>query len=930
MRVAALLAAAVVLTAAAAAVRLSAGSRPCRYRPWFPFPRFRAPPAPSRCRTGPTTAAASATSLPSGTRGHYDALELAAFLGGGRDRPALLRAARHVRRPASTRRRGCRPTSVGRFFKDATFGVRQGDVERRYIAARRRDDRARQGLRRAARLRRDARRGDVRARLRRRRGPALLHGRAAPRRARRAGELRRRRRNARAWTPSSGRVAPYTEADLERQADQLDDVLGAAGAVIQRDVEHYIAGINRYIAEAKLDPTKLPGEYAAIGQPQGPDPWKATDVLATASLVGGIFGKGGGAELQSDARSARRCATALGKRARRARVPRLPLRRGPRGAGDRARQALPVPGPRAPAAHGQPRGPRPRARCATHDVVAAQAGRRARAAPRPPSAALLALPDDRVQRPARLRRASRPPGHPLMVAGPQTGYFNPQILMEQDVHAPGERGPPADRRARRELRRDQPLRPARPRARLRVERHVGGPGQHRHVRRCELCDDTHYRYRGRASRSRCSSKTVAWSPTLGRPDAGRLADAARRAHEARARRRRAARSAASRVIFTRLRSTYFHEVDSAAGFLDFNTPTAITGPETFQQAASRIGYTFNWFYADSEHISYFNSGANPVRGEADRPRPAGRAGASRGAAGTRTPGARSVTPSAAAPAGDRPALPRQLEQQAGARLRVGRRERVLVRLPLADAVRPRAAGRSRGERKLTLPGLIDIMEVAGTGDLRAQSVLPLALRIIGTAEGRAAARGGRAAARMAARRRAAQGRRPRRRLRAQRRGRADGRLVAALGEARSSSRCSARPRCTKLEAALEIDNPPNNHGDHLGSAYQGVLVRLRPQGPAHGAGPPGARPLRARVLRRAAPRPLPAGAAALAARRRSTCRAPELYGGDQVCQDAGKDGDQWCYDAVRQRPDRRRDAAADPLDQPAHLPAGERDRAVGR
>ena len=41
----------------------------------------------------------------------------------------------------------------------------------------------------------------------------------------------------------------------------------------------------------------MPGEYAAIGRPQGPDPWKPTDVVATASLVGGIFGKGGGEEV---------------------------------------------------------------------------------------------------------------------------------------------------------------------------------------------------------------------------------------------------------------------------------------------------------------------------------------------------------------------------------------------------------------------------------------------------------------------------------------------------------------------------------------------------------------------------------------------------------------------------------------------------------
>ena len=33
-------------------------------------------------------------------------------------------------------------------------------------------------------------------------------------------------------------------------------------------------------------------------------------------------------------------------------------------------------------------------------------------------------------------------GKPLMVAGPQVAYFNPQILMEQDVHAPAAPGKP--------------------------------------------------------------------------------------------------------------------------------------------------------------------------------------------------------------------------------------------------------------------------------------------------------------------------------------------------------------------------------------------------------------------------------------------------------------------------------------------------------
>ena len=41
----------------------------------------------------------------------------------------------------------------------------------------------------------------------------------------------------------------------------------------------------------------MPAEYAAIGRPQGPDPWKLTDLITTASLIGAHLGNGGGDEL---------------------------------------------------------------------------------------------------------------------------------------------------------------------------------------------------------------------------------------------------------------------------------------------------------------------------------------------------------------------------------------------------------------------------------------------------------------------------------------------------------------------------------------------------------------------------------------------------------------------------------------------------------
>ena len=144
-------------------------------------------------------------------------------------------------------------------------------------------------------------------------------------------------------------VAPYTEADLERQVADLPNYLGAQGAQIVRDAENYLAGVNQYILEAKLDPTKLPGEYAAIGKPLGPDLFKPADIIATAAMVGGIFGKGGGKELQfsqlADALEAR-----FGARQGAQGLPGLPRRGGPGGARDGLRAALPLPGP-AEAAH---------------------------------------------------------------------------------------------------------------------------------------------------------------------------------------------------------------------------------------------------------------------------------------------------------------------------------------------------------------------------------------------------------------------------------------------------------------------------------------------------------------------------------------------------------------------------------------------------
>ena len=234
----------------------------------------------------------------------------------------------------------------------------------------------------------------------------------------------------------------------------------------------------------------------------------------------------------------------------------------------------------------------------------------------------------------------------------------------------------------------------------------------------------------------------------------------------------------------------------------------------------------------------------------------------------------------------------------------------------------------KGERKLTLPGLIDIMEVAGTGDLRAHSVLQLALRIIGKPKD---ARLRAAVDALRAWRRAGGLRKD-----ANRDNVYDHSDAVALMDAwwplwikRQFEPVLGPTAMDKLEAALEIDNPPNNHGDHLGSAYQGSWYGFVRKDLRTVLG----RNVRGRYARefcgRGRRKALPARAEALAQgrARRAALGALRRRRGLQ----RGRQGRRPVV--LRRRAPaahRRRHAAPDPLDQPADLPAGERDHQAGR
>ena len=685
-------------------------------------------------------------------------------------------------------------------------------------------------------------------------------------------------------------LAPYTEADLQRQADQLDDLYGADGLRLQQDAANYVAGINKYIDEARLDVTKLPGEYDAIGRPLGPDPWKITDVIATASLVGGIFGEGGGDELTQ--MELRRSFTAR-YGARRGRV----LWREWAAYDDRDAPTT-VRGRRFPY-QTQPRHP------ARGGLALADAGslRRAtvvvagaRATPRAGGGILGGLLTPRGMSNALVVSAGESAsGRPLAVFGPQVSYFSPEILMEEDVHAPG-----IDARGA-----------AFAGVNLYVELGRGpdyawsatSAGQDIiDTFALDLCEpdgstpttaSTHYRFRGACEPIEVLQHTNSWQPTV--------ADATPRGSQTLRSERTKMGLVSGRatirgkpVIYTRLRSTYQHEVDSALGFADFNDPSKMRDARDFQRAASRIGYTFNWLYADDRDIAYFNSGNNPQRAagvNGQLPMPG------------RLPW-RGFDPDRSTAAYTSFAKhPQAIDGQAyltswnnrQAPGYAGADTNLFSSVFRSQMLDQEIDARIAGAKKIDLPGLVEAMGEAATTDLRAEAVLPLALAVIGTPEDPALAD---AVAKLRAWVADGSHRRDR-----------DGDGVYEHADAirildafwprwmHAQFEPSLGPKLfDQLVAAHELDNAPNNHGSHLGSAYQTGWYGYA------------AKDLR-RVLGRRVAQPYSKRycGAGVRARCRALLRSalgdaladtPAKLYEDKACAAAGKPHDQACFDAI--------------------------------
>jgi hypothetical protein len=747
--------------------------------------------------------------LPPGTNGRVNAAELFSFFGSGERPPHnddQLGMYDDLRRAPAPFDGG----TLDRFFKDSSFGVLPDRVERRYSP---RDD---------VTIVRDKGfgvphiYGETRAGAMFGIGYAtgedrlffvdiLRHVGRAQLSAFAGGTESNRKMDRGVW-----QVAPYTEEDLERQTTQNRPGFENEAASIREDARNYVEGINKYIAEARLDPSKMPGEYAAIGRPQGPTDWSQADSVSVATLVGAIFGAGGGGELPSAlaleearARFGTKQGTRVWRDFRSANDPEtpttvhgrsFPYQPDPK----RVRgTALPDPGT---------------VKDLVTDDPAATGASSARGG--------LPLPQTMSNALMVSARESRS-GHPLAVFGPQTAYFAPQILMEQEVHAPG-----IDTRG------------------------VGFPGANLFVSigrgrdyawsatsavqdltdtfAVPLCepgggaptiDSMHYVFRGECRPIEVRERTNSWTPnaadqTPPGSETLRAQVTAMGIVTARATVR------GKPVVYTKLRSTFRHEPDSSLGLSYFNSPDRIKGPRDFQKAAALINYSFNWFYVDSEHIAYMNAGLNPGRHpSADPDLPVH---------GVRKYEWRGWDPetnfvpippiASRAQSLDQSYMTSWNNKQAPG-VRASDRNWSFTSVhrsqPLDDRLKPLI----RGKRKATLPELTQAMRDAATVDIRGDKVLPWALAVIGSVKGEPLAS---AVAKLRAWQRAGA-------HRVDRDG--DGRYEHSDAITVMDAwwplwvRAQFSPVLgPKVSSAFErvhpLDNHPNNHGQHLGSGWQ--------------------------------------------------------------------------------------------------------------
>jgi acyl-homoserine lactone acylase PvdQ len=537
------------------------------------------------------------------------------------------------------------------------------------------------------------------------------------------------------------RSAYYTPAEAHAQIEKAAANAGADGPKLLTAVDSFLAGINQ--AQQDLCPTAAaptcPAEYAALQKT--PQPWTRADIVYIASLVGGIFGKGGGQEVANakwyqalKAKFGKERALQVYDDLREKNDPEAPTTSSKSAPYDGSaglrpgRPGVALPdrgGARAPGTGAAARGtsaPEPGSATPQLDLPGGVTLDLSQLGLHGMSNAVLVTGKESTN------------GKPLAVMGPQTGYYAPQLLVEQVLVGPGiqARGVAfAGTNLFVQLGRGidyawSATSAGSDNIDTVVEKLCNANGTKPTVH------STGYLVGKKCVPMDVQVHSETTTPNLTAPAAATTYQfqVLRTRHGIVQERTTVGGQPVALVI---QRSTYGHEVDSVLGFSQFNDPGFVNDAKSFQRAASNIDYTFNWFYADDRDISYYSSGLLPKRAkkvEPDLPHWAGKKYDWKGWLADKLH-ARETNPKRGylvswnnKPAPDFAAADDTWSYGAVYR---------------SLALEERLAKATKGKRKVDLPAMVGVMSGGATADSRAAYTLKWLLKVIGKDKRSAAA-----------------------------------------------------------------------------------------------------------------------------------------------------------------------------------------------
>jgi acyl-homoserine lactone acylase PvdQ len=346
------------------------------------------------------------------------------------------------------------------------------------------------------------------------------------------------------------------EAVLTQQAALIGRA--AKGRLLLRDVDSYLAGINRYIVDN--------GDYTPH--------WTRNDAIAIAALIGARFGVGGGEEARRSqmlsalqARLGPAKGRAVWKDLRSENDPEAPV------SVDGTFTARAQPGDE------------------SGNVVVDAGSLKAAATVQHANASNALL----------VGKSRSKNGHPLFVAGPQVGYAFPELLLELDLHGGG-----FDVRGAAFPGISFYILIGRGKDFAWSATSSGSDIVDQFVETLCNGDDVHYLFKGQCramdtldagtlkGKGGVPDRQLTFRSTVHGPVAGY------------------ASVNGTRVAIASARSTRGSELTAAYSFMDLNRNT-VHDAKSFLKTMSTFPLTFNWFYADNKNIAMFSSGKVPLR-----------------------------------------------------------------------------------------------------------------------------------------------------------------------------------------------------------------------------------------------------------------------------------------------------------------------------